>query len=354
VPRDLSGTYSRIIPPGASGYQPSTTISSAQINAEINDIGAELTKSIDKTGATSPTNNLPMANFVHSGLGLADAAGETLRYEALGKGSDIAVIANGAVALPLEGALFNLTGASAFNVTGFTGRHDGRPFSVRFAPDKLLTLVNGANFKLLGGYNRITRAGEIINFIQESSGVITETGLQPIISMTGYSGADISLGIGQVAIYDLSAIASLALRIATGDSQQYEIDALFTTASAGASVSQTIFQPNNIGQTGIYLSNINITQSGVGTSVVSASNQANVNTFVMGAGGGREYRYRASMTTKLATKTVFAEFFQNAAAGVVHGSSYQAWLNQATAWSSLGTITHAEAKTGRIQVRRVA
>lgn len=180
------------------------------------------------------------------------------------------------------------------------------------------------------------------------------TGAASVINMTGYSGSDVPLSIGQVAVYDLAAVTVLALRIATGDSQQYEIDALFTTASAGATLAQALLQPNNTAQSGIYVSNFNTIQTGVGTSSVSGNNQTNINQFVLGAGGGREYRYRASITTKLSTKTVFAEYFHNNATGIVHGSSYQVWLNQATAWTSLGTITHAEAKTGRIQVRRVA
>jgi len=346
LPRDLSGNYSRVIPPGASGYQPSTTISSAQVNAEINDIGAEITKSIDKTGATSPTNNLPMANFVHSGLGLADAAGETLRYEALGKGSDIAVIANGAVALPLEGALFNLTGASAFNVTGFTGRHDGRPFAIRFAPDKLLTLVNGANFKLLGGSNRITRAGEIINFVQESSGVITETGLQPIIDLTGYSGADIALGVGQSAIYTVAAITTLLLRVATGDNQRYEI-VFMPDNVVNANATATVLKPNNTdtAAAAVTVSTIQAQQSTAVAAVATATN------FQLDA-GGVQYKSVIEAITRTKGKTVVSILFGGNATSNLSGTISNRWSDIAAVWSSLGTMVWGAAWTGLVQVTR--
>jgi len=350
LPRDSGGTYSRIIPPGAPGYQANTDILSAQVNSEINDIGNELTKSIAKDGTTTPTANLPMANFVHSGMGQADAAGESLRYEALGKGSDIAVTANGTVTLPLEGSLFNLTAASSFNVTGFTGRHDGRPFCVRFNPDKLLTLVNSATFKLLGGVDRITRAGEIIHFTQESAGTIAEVGQQPIIDMTGYSGADIKLGIGQSAIYDIAAVTTLLLRIAVATNQFYNLVILpnFPAGAAGGAGVQLL--PNN--------------SVGVPNNIIYMPNYNNNGTWFSPAGVGQNLftlhtdftftRIDADISTRTENKSVFTRFtaFNGTQyrAGFVHNISNDI----ATAWGiSLGTLTFPTATTGRVMLRRV-
>ena len=346
MPRDLSGNFTRVNPPGAAGYQFNTDIDQNQVNAEFNDIGTELTDSISASGKKTATANLPMGGFVHSGLGMADANGETVRFEALKKGSDIAVIANGTVAIPAEGSLFNLTAASAFNVTGFTGGYDGRTFSVRFNPDKLLTLVNSSTFKLLGGATRITRAGEIIHFIQESTGVIAEIGQQPIIDLTGYSGADVALGVGQSTIYTVTAASTLLLRIATATNQRYEIDIMPNNAAA-ASISVCVLQPNNA-NTG---AGAVTAESSQGQQNVAAAAGTASNSFTLSA-GGTPYNVWAKIVTNTTGKHVLG-----IATNATPGTNFQAitgnyWSDTTTVWSSLGTIVFAAAITGIVQVTR--
>lgn len=351
MPRDLSGNYSRVTPPGAAGYQFNTDIDQNQVNSEINDIGTELTDSISASGKKTATANLPMGGFVHSGLGMADADGETVRFQSLKKGSDIAVTASGTVAIPAEGALFNLTAASAFNVTGFTGGYDGRTYSVRFNPDKLLTMVNSSTFKLLGGATRITRAGEILRFTQESSGVIAEIGQQPIIDMTGYSGADIALGIGQMVVYDETAITTKLLRISTGDNQLYELRILPTNV-AGATNAATNLQPNNAntGAGAVARVAMFVAQSG---SPIASGVFVSENNFVLDS-GNTIFKIHAEICTRTNGKTIESQSCTAAAGStnnvnITHGR----WSDTTTVWSSLGTLNFGAAITGRISVRRI-
>lgn len=78
--RDANGSYSRVNPPGASGYQPLTVIKATEVNSEINDLGQEITNSIDKGGRTTPTANLPMGGFKHTGAGQGSASGDYVEY----------------------------------------------------------------------------------------------------------------------------------------------------------------------------------------------------------------------------------------------------------------------------------
>lgn len=347
MPRDLSGNYSRVNPPGATGYLFNTTIDQNQVNSEINDIGAELTDSISASGKKTATANLPMGGFVHSGLGMADADGETVRFQALKKGSDIAVTANGTVAIPAEGALFNLTAASAFNVTGFTGGYDGRTYSVRFNPDKLLTLVNSSTFKLLGGVTRITRAGEILRFTQESAGVIAEIGQQPVIEMTGYSGSDIALGINQVAKYVLSAVTTIDLRIAAGDGQRYEIE-YDPNFIAAATIGRTTLQMNNANTGATAVTQFFDIFTTVAGSVAVGGQNFNL------TDSGTPYSFAAKVCTNTLGKTVKSQYASAVVANASAGTLMNVWTDTTTVITKLGTVLFAgTATSGTLTVKRI-
>lgn len=168
MPRDSSGTYSRIIPPGAAGYQFNTDIKETEVNGEIEDIGLALTNSLTKNGVTTPTSDLPMGGFVHSGLGQANANGETVRYQALAKATGLAVTASGLQTLPFEGSWAIVSG-TGFNITGFNNIYDGRTVSLRMPEG--LTLVNSATFSLPGGVDIVTKANDILTVVQDAAGV---------------------------------------------------------------------------------------------------------------------------------------------------------------------------------------
>lgn len=68
--RNSGGTYSL---PAGNPVVSGTLISSTVQNSTMNDIATALTQSIASTGVTTPTANLPMGNFRHTGVGSATA-----------------------------------------------------------------------------------------------------------------------------------------------------------------------------------------------------------------------------------------------------------------------------------------
>lgn len=78
MPRNGSGTYTR----PQSDYTSGTTIVSAAVNSDLNDMASALTASLARDGQTTPTGNLPMGNFRHTGV--ADGVART-DYAALGQ-----------------------------------------------------------------------------------------------------------------------------------------------------------------------------------------------------------------------------------------------------------------------------
>ncbi len=78
MPRNGSGTYTR----PQSDYVPGTTILATSVNSDLNDMAQALTASIARDGQTTPTGNMPMGNFRHTGV--ADGTART-DYAALGQ-----------------------------------------------------------------------------------------------------------------------------------------------------------------------------------------------------------------------------------------------------------------------------
>jgi hypothetical protein len=78
VARNGSGTYSRV---AGTPYVNNTTISETVVNSEMDDIASALTASIAKDGQTTPTANLPMATYRHTGVGQASALTDYARYD---------------------------------------------------------------------------------------------------------------------------------------------------------------------------------------------------------------------------------------------------------------------------------
>lgn len=265
-------------------------------------------------------------------------------------GADIAVVASGSVTIPSIGSLFNLTAAAAFNVTGFATTSNGRTFAVRFAPDKLLTLVNSSSFKLLGGVNRITRAGEIVFFVQESSGVYAEVGDQPILDMSSYSGADIALGIGQSAIYSFSAITSLPLRIATATQQSYEISICPTFITGVVTAGSTILSMNNatLGTNWpAWFQQANITATTVSSGTIAGG------VLTLTGGGSTPRQITARIVTNTNGKSFQSNYGSSSNTANFIGYIQSACQDTTTVWTSLGTLTFISAASGDVVVRRL-
>jgi hypothetical protein len=81
MPRNGSGTFTRPV----ADYVPNTAISSTSVNSEMDGIATGLTNSLAKDGQTTPTANLPMATYKHTGVGNASARDQ---YAALGQIQD--------------------------------------------------------------------------------------------------------------------------------------------------------------------------------------------------------------------------------------------------------------------------
>ena len=345
MPRNGSGVMS--LPGSSFPASPSTLIESAKYNNNLNDIAAAITQSIASDGQTPITANIPFGGNKITGLGAGTLAGDSVRFNDKQQGSDIAVAASGVVTIPSEGSLFNLTAAAAFNITGFSSNYNGRTFGVRFNPDKLLKLVNSSTFKLLGGTDRMPVAGEIVYFQQESGGSITEVGFQPVLTMTGYSGADIPLAIGQAAIYDVSAVTTQVLRIASSDNQGFTLR-VQPTFTANAAATAAFLQPNNAntGAGAVTRSQLN---SNNGAAPTGAQTTENIFTL---AAGGTVYWIHAEICTRTNGKTVDSRFKNTDATthyvGIISGT----WNDTTTPWSSLGTLNFGAALTGRIIVKR--
>lgn len=110
--RDGSGTYS--LPQAA--FVSGTTIESAKVNSNFSDMASALTASLAKDGQTTPTANLPMGNFKHTGVAdgssrtdyasLGQVAKGTLFYAADTGAADVYVVA------PSPGIAANVVGFS--------------------------------------------------------------------------------------------------------------------------------------------------------------------------------------------------------------------------------------------------
>ena len=88
MPRNGSGTYTR----PQSDYVSGTTILASSVNSDLNDMATALTASIARDGQTTPTGNLPMGGFRHTGV--ANGAART-DYAALGQAQDGAFLWGG-------------------------------------------------------------------------------------------------------------------------------------------------------------------------------------------------------------------------------------------------------------------
>jgi hypothetical protein len=78
MPYDSAGNFSRI----AGDYVFGTVISETAVNTEMADIATGLSTAITKTGKTTPTANLPMGGYRHTGVGDGAARND---YAALGQ-----------------------------------------------------------------------------------------------------------------------------------------------------------------------------------------------------------------------------------------------------------------------------
>lgn len=77
MPRNGSGTYNRAV----SDYVFDTVISETTVNTEMDDLADALSDSLAKDGQTTPTANLPMGTYRHTGVGNASARDQYLTVD---------------------------------------------------------------------------------------------------------------------------------------------------------------------------------------------------------------------------------------------------------------------------------
>jgi hypothetical protein len=91
VARNGTGTFTRPV----ADYTPNTDILAEDVNSDFDDIATALTDSIAKDGQTTPTANLPMGGYRHTGVGNSSARNH---YAATGQVQDSAFLWGGTAA----------------------------------------------------------------------------------------------------------------------------------------------------------------------------------------------------------------------------------------------------------------
>ena len=133
MPRDSNGLATRVVPPGAAGYQTGTDILPSEVNGEVNDVYTLLTGSIASNGTTTPTANLKMGGYKHTNAAAASAGGEYMEYTHVNtlvaakanKGANTDITSMNAVTGIGRGNTTQLT----LNVDGISGKFCGVNFT---------------------------------------------------------------------------------------------------------------------------------------------------------------------------------------------------------------------------------
>lgn len=175
--RNGSGAYSL---PSGNPVVTGTVISSTWANTTLSDIGTALTNSIAKDGQTTPTANLPMGGYKHTGLGAGSAAGDSLRYEQLFNSGTLSLPGN----LTVSGSINTARGSVAMHATTMDlwaqpNIIDGTGSAVTITdiadapqagairilyPIAATVITDGATFDVDGGANYTTAAGDALIF----------------------------------------------------------------------------------------------------------------------------------------------------------------------------------------------
>lgn len=164
MPRNGTGAYSLV----NNSWNPAingVSATAADWQALINDVASAIQQSVSSDGQTTMTGSLHMGGFVIDGLGTPSGAGQSLRWQQLTKGADIASTA--ALPIPIEGSYFVVTGTTT--ITSIVDVYPGRMAFLKFAAACQLT--NSASLILPQGVNITTKANDVALFVNDSPGV---------------------------------------------------------------------------------------------------------------------------------------------------------------------------------------
>jgi hypothetical protein len=207
-----------------------------------------------------------------------------------------------------------------------------------------VTAYNSSTGALTVNVTNTSGSGTLAAWTISQAGVMLQA---PVLNLTGYSGADVVLGVGQSATYTLTAATSLLFRIATGDNQEYEISLMPTVSSPVTSAGPSTFQPNNA-NTGAGAVTATSSYQGNGTPAggVLATNVYQIDT------GLQLTRLIGWVSTKTICKTAIFNFFSKSSTSNASGMTHCQWNDTTTVHSSLGTMNFVNAITGLMRVTR--
>lgn len=166
-----------------------------------------------------------------------------------------------------------------------------------------------------------------------------------IIDLTGYSGADVALGIGQTALYTVTAATSLLLRIATAGGQVFRLT-MMPLVSNGNSGGLTL-SPNNTAISGVYYSQGNCSSS----SGWSASFAGPDTYFNLSNSGANLHSLTATIMNNTDYKAVYSDYISSsntANTGGFFKNEGWGWVT----WSSLGTLNFNQTLSGLVVLKR--
>lgn len=173
-----------------------------------------------------------------------------------------------------------------------------------------------------------------------------QIGIGSIIDLTGYTGADIPLAVGQTAIYTVSSLVLLALRISTANNQSYTLD-ISINHQFNNNAAQTFLIPNNATVSNISSLALNVTS----TPTTLPAFSGGLTAFVLNV-ANNPIRITADIKTNIFSKTVFSRSLS--ASATIYSSAFHdnLWVDTVTAWTSLGTLDFTFAQSGIVSVRR--
>lgn len=227
----------------------------------------------------------------------------------------------------------------------FTNINNGVCTVSRFGSDLIF-----ANGSIAGRATVALRRGQWLQLVNNGTDWIeAASNLDPVIDLTGYSGADVALGIGQSVFVDVTAATTVQMRLATGDNQVYSFEVAPTIGAGIAAGTNSFLSPNNTSFAGAFESLINFQANTTPTS----SRVTAGNTPILDA-GFRVQSISGRVSTKTVSKSIKTHFANSSNTTSYQGTITNLWNDTATVWSAFGTFTFANAITGRITVKREA
>jgi hypothetical protein len=187
---------------------------------------------------------------------------------------------------------------------------------------------------------------------KDSAGVVSDllgAGYPGQLDLSSYTGSDVTLALGQTAFYNFTSIASLALRIATLDGEEYKISLEMDYQAGAAGTGPVFLQPNNttvanaFSQQSIFGSNTT-PSAGLNDSI---SNAHSIGTNAI------NYGVTCFCSTRTKSKTTRAHFISKTATNWLSGSIYSVWQDTTTPHSSLGTVVFPLTCSGRVSVTKI-